>query len=109
MADGASRINNGKTIGVFAMQRGPGAENAFGGVAQAFADSVPLLLLPGGHARSRTQVHPGFDAVEHYRGITKWAANINMVERIPELMGRAFSQMRHGRRGPVLLEIPQDV
>ena len=109
MADGASRINNGKTIGVFAMQRGPGAENAFGGVAQAFADSVPLLLLPGGHPRSRTQVHPGFDAVEHYRGITKWAANINMVERIPELMGRAFSQMRHGRRGPVLLEIPQDV
>ena len=109
IADGASRTNNGKTVGVFCMQRGPGAENAFGGVAQAFADSVPMLVLPGGHAKTRTQVPPNFYAVENYRGITKWAAEINMVERIPELMGRAFSQMRHGRRGPVLLEIPEDV
>ena len=109
IADGFSRINNGKKIGVFTMQRGPGAENAFGGVAQAFADSVPILVLPGGHDRSRIGVHPGFDAVDHYRGITKWLGHINMVERIPELMGRAFSQMKHGRRGPVLLEIPDDV
>ena len=56
IADGASRTNNGKTVGVFCMQRGPGAENAFGGVAQAFADSVPMLVLPGGHAKTRTQV-----------------------------------------------------
>ena len=109
MADGFTRINNGKKIGLFVMQRGPGAENAFGGVAQAFADSVPVLLLPGGHARSRTGVHPGFEAVDNYRGITKWAANINLVERIPEMMGRAFSQLKHGRPGPVLLEIPSDV
>ena len=109
MADGYSRINSGRKIGVFCMQRGPGAENAFGGVAQAFADSVPLLLLPGGHPRSRTGVRPGFDAVDHYGGITKWCGHINMVERIPELMGRAFSQLRHGRRGPVLLELPSDV
>ena len=53
MADGYSRIHNGKKIGVFTMQRGPGAENAFGGVAQGFADSVPFLLLPGGAERSR--------------------------------------------------------
>ena len=52
MADGYSRIKNGRTIGVFTMQHGPGAENAFGGVAQAFADSVPVLLLPGGSPRS---------------------------------------------------------
>ena len=109
MADGFSRINRGKKIGVFCMQRGPGAENAFGGVAQAFADSVPILVLPGGHDRSRIGVPPSFDAFEHYRGITKWSGHINMVERIPELMGRAFSQLKHGRRGPVLLEIPQDV
>ena len=109
MADGFSRINNGNRIGVFSMQRGPGAENAFGGVAQAFADSVPLLLLPGGHPRSRTQVPPSFDATDHYTRITKWCASINMVERIPEMMGRAFTQMKHGRHGPVLLEIPQDV
>jgi acetolactate synthase-1/2/3 large subunit len=109
MADGFSRVNSGKRIGVFTMQLGPGAENAFGGVAQAFADSVPVLLLPGGHERSRLGVRPGFDSIDHYRGITKWTGHINMVERIPELFGRAFSQLKHGRRGPVLLEIPQDV
>ena len=109
MADGFSRISNGKRIGVFSMQRGPGAENAFGGVAQAYADSVPILLLPGGQPLSRTGVRPGFDAVDHYKGVTKWAGYINMVERIPEMMGRAFSQLRHGRLGPVLLEIPTDV
>lgn len=48
MADGYSRVHNGRKIGIFSMQRGPGAENAFGGVAQAFADSVPMLALPGG-------------------------------------------------------------
>ena len=109
MADGFSRINKGDRIGVFCMQKGPGAENAFGGVAQAYADSVPVLIIPGGHARSRLGVHPGFDAVDHYQGITKWSANVNMVERIPEMLRRAFTQMRHGRHGPVLLEIPGDV
>ncbi len=109
MADGFSRITNGKTIGVFTMQLGPGAENAFGGVAQAFADSIPILLLPGGLERTRTQVHPNFDAVPNYQGVTKWTANINQVSRIPEMMRRAFSQLKHGRPGPVLVEIPRDV
>ena len=109
IADGFSRINNGKKIGVFVMQRGPGAENAFSGVAQAFSDAVPILLLPGGHERDKTQRSPEFDSVEHFKGITKWSANINMVERIPELLGKAFSLLKHGRPGPVLLEIPQDV
>ena len=109
IADGFSRVKNGKTIGVFTMQQGPGAENAFSGVAQAFADSVPILLLPGGHRREQVGVPPGFEAARNYTGVTKWAANINMVSRIPEMMGRAFSQLKHGRLGPVLLEIPGDV
>ena len=86
-----------------------GAENAFAGVAQAFADSIPLLLLPGGQPRARTQVHPNFEAVPNYQGVTKWCANINLVSRIPELLGMAFSQLKHGRPGPVLVEIPRDV
>jgi len=109
MADGFSRIKNGKTIGVFSMQVGPGAENAFSGVAQAFADSVPILLLPGGQPRNRTGVRPNFESCLNYQGITKWSGNINMVSRIQELMGMAFSQLKHGRLGPVLLEIPGDV
>ena len=109
MADGYSRIKNGNTIGVFTMQTGPGSENAFGGVAQAFADSVPILCLPGGQPLDRMDVHPNFEAVKNYGGITKWMALVNSVERIPELMGMAFSQLKHGRLGPVLLELPRDV
>ena len=109
MADGFSRIMNARKIGVFTMQSGPGAENAFSGVAQAYADSVPVLLLPGAAPRARADTHPNFEAVPNYRGITKWAASVNMASRIPEMMRRAFSQLRMGRPGPVLLEIPQDV
>ncbi|MCX5911953.1 MAG: thiamine pyrophosphate-binding protein, partial [Deltaproteobacteria bacterium] len=47
MADGYTRVNNGKKIGICAVQQGPGAENAFGGVAQAYSDSTPILIFPG--------------------------------------------------------------
>ncbi len=60
IADGFTRITNGKRIGVFAMQYGPGAENAFPGVATAYSDSVPMLVLPLGHQRDRAQVFPLF-------------------------------------------------
>ena len=109
MADGFSRIKNGNTIGVFTMQTGPGSENAFGGVAQAFADSVPILCLPGGQPMNSMDVHPNFEAVKNYGGITKWMALVNKIERIPELMAMAFTQLKHGRLGPVLLELPRDV
>ena len=109
MADGFSRVNNGNKIGVFTMQTGPGAENAFGGVAQAFADSIPILLIPGGQTAPRQGVHPNFESVPNYQGITKWAGLINMVERIPEMVGRAMTNLKHGRPGPVLLEFPGDV
>ena len=109
MADAYSRINNGNKIGVFTMQSGPGAENAFGGVAQAYADNVPILVIPGGSSNKRVGVHPGFDSVPNYQHITKWAGRITTVERIPEMVSRAFTQLRHGRPGPVLLELPGDV
>jgi len=54
MVDGYSRVTNGKRIGVFMMQNGPGAENGFGGVAQAYSESVPILLLPAGMPREKT-------------------------------------------------------
>ncbi|GIS64628.1 MAG: hypothetical protein CM1200mP3_08760 [Chloroflexota bacterium] len=58
LADGYSRITNGKRTGVFSMQAGPGAENAFAGVATAYADSVPIFLIPASNPRSRHGVHP---------------------------------------------------
>ena len=109
IADGFSRTTNGKRLGVFAMQHGPGAENAFPGAAQAFSDNVPILLLPGGEATTSAFISPGFSAVDNYRHVTKWAAQINLVERIPELMRRAFYRLRTARPGPVLLEVPRDI
>ena len=109
MADALSRVTNGKTIGVFTMQYGPGAENAFSGVAQAYADSVPILLLPGGNPQDRVGVHPNFDSLDHYKGITKWASYIMSADRTVDVMRSAFSNLRNGRPGPVLVEIPVDV
>lgn len=109
IADGFSRTTNGKRLGVFTMQHGPGTENAFPGAAQAFADNVPLLLLPGGEENSKSFISPNFSAVDNYGRVTKWLANVNQVERIPELMRRAFYQLRTGKPGPVLLEIEKGV
>ena len=109
MADGFSRINNGRKNGIFVMQAGPGAENAFGGVAQAYADSVPILLLPAGASRRRAGIDPVFSPTRSYESITKWAAQINFADRVPELMRRAFTNLRSGKPGPVLLEIPGDL
>ncbi|MBI2887754.1 MAG: thiamine pyrophosphate-requiring protein [Chloroflexi bacterium] len=109
IADGFSRTTNGKRIGVFCMQGGPGTENAFPGAAQAFSDNVPILLLPGGEGTSRAFIRPGFSAVENYGAVTKWLAQVNQVERIPELLRRAFYNLRTGKGGPVLLEVPRNV
>src|SRR5947199_47268 len=56
IADGFTRTTSGRQPGVFAMQYGPGAENAFAGVATAYSDSVPMLLLPLGHQRDRAEL-----------------------------------------------------
>ena len=109
IADGFSRTTNGKRLGVFASQQGPGTENAFPGAAQAFSDNVPILIIAGGEPNSRAGVAPGFSAVDNYRHVTKWAAHVNYVERVPELMRRAFYQLRTGKGGPVLLEVARDV
>ncbi len=108
IADGISRSTNGKRIGVFAMQGGPGIENSFAGVAQAYADNSPVLVLPAGPL-GRSYTSPHFHAVEHFRGITKWAASLDAPDRLSELMRRAFQNLRTGKPGPVLIEIPDNV
>lgn len=109
MTDGYSRATNGRRLGVCVVQAGPGIENAFGGIAQAYADSIPLLLLPGGPDQRRHGVPSEFDPITNYRHVTKWAARINFDDRIPELLRRAFTLLRNGQPGPVLLEIPRDI
>ncbi len=109
MADGYTRVQNGKRIGVCMVQSGPGIENAYVGVARAYADSTPIFMLPSGPARRRQGFPVEYEPVEHYRGVTKWSATINRVSQIPELLGRAFSKLRNGRRRPVFLEVPSDL
>ncbi|MPZ51054.1 MAG: thiamine pyrophosphate-requiring protein [Dehalococcoidia bacterium] len=109
MAEGYSRTSNPKRVAVCMVQAGPGIENAYGGLAQAFSDSSPILLMPGGPSRQRQGLPSQFDAVANYAGITKWADRIHSAERIPEMMRRAFTLLRTGRPGPVLLEVPGDV
>ena len=109
MADGYTRAINGQRPTVIVVQAGPGIENAFGALAQAYADSVPLLIIPGGPDQHRIGEPPEFDPLPVYRNITRWAARLNFTDRIPELMRRAFAQLRNGKPGPVLLELPRDV
>jgi len=109
MADAVSRVSSGERIGVFAMQQGPGTENAFGGVAQAYGDSVPIVVLPAGYPRRLTNVPPNFNAFLNYQHVTKWIEQVVMPAAVPEAMRRAFTQVRNGRPRPVLLEFPADV
>jgi len=109
MADAVSRISSGRRIGVFAMQHGPGAENSFGGVAQAYGDSVPIVVLPAGYPRHLTNVPPNFNAALNYRHVTKSAEQVLLPGEVPAAMRRAFTQVRNGRPRPALVEIPTDV
>src|SRR3546814_20712239 len=70
MADAMSRLSSGKTIGVFAMQHGPGSENAYGGVAQAYGESVPLLVLPMGYARRIPHIDPNYNPTNNPQSTT---------------------------------------
>ena len=109
MADAYSRMSSGDKIGVFCMQHGPGAENAFGGVAQAYSESVPILVIPAGYPRRLAHYYPNFNSTLNMQHITKWAEPLTMGKAIPEVLRRAFFQLRNGRPGPVLLEVPVDV
>ncbi len=108
IADGFTRVHNGRRIGVFSMQAGPGAENAYSGITTAYSDSVPILLLPVGHARNTSQVFHFFRSVQAYAPVTKWTEEITLADQVPEILRRAFSYLKMGRLGPVLVEIPND-
>jgi len=109
MADGYSRMTSGRKIGVAVVQYGPGSENAFGAMAQAYADSSPLLCLAGAYERARLSIPPNFKASRNFKHITKWTETVTDVQFIPQMMQHAFALLRSGKPGPVLLELPSDV
>ena len=107
-ADGYSRTMMGKKFGVFACQGGPGAENSYGGIAQAFADSVPIMFIPDGIPLINSDVSPSFISSKNFTDITKWSKSINDSKRIVPLMKRAFHSLKNGRPSPVLIEMHRD-
>lgn len=109
IADGFSRVTNGNPPGVFAMQYGPGAENAFSGIATAFTDGAPLLVLPLGQPGDRDGVDPLFSSVRSYASVTRSIQRINSPAEVADRMRRAFAALRAGPGGPVMVEIPADV
>jgi acetolactate synthase-1/2/3 large subunit len=109
MADALSRLSKGGRMGVFVMQQGPGAENAFGGVAQAYADSVPVLVMPQGYALSQAYVPYNFNSVRSMASVAKHAEPLTSPGDVAAVMRRAFAMLRNGRPQPVLVELPYDV
>ena len=108
MADAVSRLTRGKKIGTFCMQHGPGAENAYGGVAQAYGDSVPVLVVPAGYARRNAYLPFNFNSTREMAGVSKHAEPVINGAELPNIMRRAFSMLRNGRPQPVVVEVPHD-
>jgi acetolactate synthase-1/2/3 large subunit len=109
MADALSRMTRGGRMGVFCMQQGPGAENAYGGVAQAFADSVPVLVMPQGYPTRTAHVPYNFNSVRSMGSVSKHAEPLTAPDEVGPVMRRAFTQLRNGRPQPVVVELPVDV
>ncbi len=108
IADGYARATNGRGILPCVMQYGPGAESAFGAVAQAFGDRSPILLCPSEYAVDE-QDSPNFRIEQAYRPITRWAATLNDPGRGPDVFRKALNALRGVGNGPVLVALANDV
>ena len=108
-ADGYSRANNRQKFGVVITQGASGAENAMGGIAQAFGDNIPILLLPGGSPLAAWNVRPNFSPARSYAPISKQTEAIFTPSEVGNAMRRAFHALRNGNGGPVTVETPGDV
>ncbi|MGD2142479.1 MAG: thiamine pyrophosphate-binding protein [Candidatus Bathyarchaeota archaeon] len=111
VADGISRVSDGKRFGVCSVMGAlnpAGIQMAYGGLAQAYEDSSPVLCLTDGVSQGSTG-RPRFDIDDAFRSVTKWSGYINKAERVPEFVRRAFTQLRSGRPSPVLLQLPRSL
>ena len=108
IADGYARATG--RVGVAMTGTGPGATNTLTGIAGAFADNVPVLLLMGQHplASMGTEIQQEVPA-SIFDNLVKWKGTMARVEDISGVIRRAFTTLRSGSPGPVVLEMPQDV
>jgi acetolactate synthase-1/2/3 large subunit len=109
MADAYGKLTGRPGIAV--VTRGPGATHASAGVHTAFQDSTPLILLVG-QVASDQEEREAFQEIDYRRmfgPMTKWVAQIDRADRIPEYIARAFTTACAGRPGPVVLALPEDM
>jgi acetolactate synthase-1/2/3 large subunit len=111
VADAFSRITGAKQVGVCTVMGGmnpAGLQMAYGALAQAYEDSSPVLCITDGVPVGATG-SGRFDATSGFRSVTKWIGDIDVPHRVPEFMRRAFTHLRSGRPGPVLITIPRHI
>lgn len=110
-ADGAARVTG--EPGVVCTTAGPGATNALTGVAECWADSIPILLLSGqvnsGDLDRECGNYHEIDLEGIFGPATTWCGTLRRVDQVPALIGRAFQAMRSGRPRPTALFLPQDL
>ena len=100
MADAISRVTSGRSIGAFCMQHGPGAENAMGGVAQCYGESVPVLVLPMGYQRRLAHIEPNFNSSEAMKAFSKSSEPIILARRSPTFFAVPSPSSRTAAAGP---------
>ncbi|PKB80032.1 MAG: hypothetical protein BZY88_10300 [SAR202 cluster bacterium Io17-Chloro-G9] len=108
LADASSRISAGSKIGVCTFQGGvnaAGLQVAYAGLAQAYEDGSPVLCITDGVPIGESE-NSQFDVTSSLKSVSKWYGYLDKPERVPEFMRRAFTMMRTGRPGPVVLAIP---
>ena len=109
MAQGYARLT--WKPGVNLLPPGPGVTNALTGIAEAYIDSTPVVVLSGGIKRSsvgKGAIHE-IDQLSVLRSITKWCGKTEKAEEIEPLIGRAFAEASSGRMRPTFIEVPLDV
>jgi acetolactate synthase-1/2/3 large subunit len=109
IADAVSRVTSGKQIGVCTIMsnlNAAGIQMAFGAIGQAWEDSSPVLIITEGVSAGATR-HTHFDIASALKPVTKWVGEIDKAELVPDYVRRAFTHLRSGRPGPVLLILPR--
>ncbi|HZN23241.1 MAG TPA: thiamine pyrophosphate-dependent enzyme [Burkholderiales bacterium] len=111
LADAFSRVTCGKRIGActaMASLNAAGIQMGFGAIAQAWEDSSPVLIMAEAVGQGGSR-HTHFNIADTFRHVTKWVGTIDRAELVPDYMRRAFTHLRSGRPGPVLLLVPKDL
>jgi acetolactate synthase I/II/III large subunit len=114
MADGYARVRGG--LGACIATSGPGATNLITGVASAYADSIPIVVLTGqvatksfGKGAFQESSTEGVDIVDVFKQVTRYSTLVFRADRIPAVWHKALRMALGGRPGPVHLSLPADV